>query len=315
MTRILTGTADVTAGSATLVWNGDPLSAVNCPSDSPIVLDGDGYYVQSLTDTTHVVLTRNYSGTTATGIPAEISALTAAELQTATLNQRTATLLQSLAVPLTGLPMTFGGVIGTEADPGSGKITVDDADAPTVLRISKTASGGYGSLADVLSELDGSNNASARAYIELRPTDGAAASPILAVIGEVTDHTTYVTVPVRLDASTVPASGAKLAFSALLNGSDGELGNPRGAYASGTTYSLRDMVSDQQSSWIYINATSGAGHAPPTLPTEANTYCTDIANGTGRYVQGDGTDLDMNSSTVSYTGSFSPASPIPAVAA
>jgi len=42
---------------------------------------------------------------------------------------------------------------------------------------------------------------------------------------------------------------------------------------------------------------------------------TDIANGTGRYVQGDGTVLDMNSSTVSYTGSFSPASAIPAVAA
>lgn len=44
------------------------------------------------------------------------------------------------------------------------------------------------------------------------------------------------------------------------------------AYSSGTTYQKGGFAKDQGALWIYINATPGSGHAPPTLPTIANSY-------------------------------------------
>ena len=46
----------------------------------------------------------------------------------------------------------------------------------------------------------------------------------------------------------------------------------RGAYSSITGYTHNDIVTDQGSSWVYIFATPTTGNAPPTLPTESNTY-------------------------------------------
>lgn len=43
-----------------------------------------------------------------------------------------------------------------------------------------------------------------------------------------------------------------------------------GAYSGATAYSTNDVVRDQGSSWIALQATTG--NAPPTLPTTANSY-------------------------------------------
>lgn len=51
--------------------------------------------------------------------------------------------------------------------------------------------------------------------------------------------------------------------------------NPRGAYASGTTYAALDVVLDNGSSWIAKVSTTG--NAPPVLPTTENTYWTLLA--------------------------------------
>lgn len=55
-------------------------------------------------------------------------------------------------------------------------------------------------------------------------------------------------------------------------GADGESFTHQGAYNGATTYSYGQTVLDQNSSWVYINATPGSGNAPPTLPTESDTY-------------------------------------------
>lgn len=46
--------------------------------------------------------------------------------------------------------------------------------------------------------------------------------------------------------------------------------NPRGDYSSVTAYDPRDMVTDNGSSWVALQATTG--HAPPVLPASANAY-------------------------------------------
>jgi hypothetical protein len=46
--------------------------------------------------------------------------------------------------------------------------------------------------------------------------------------------------------------------------------NPRGDYSSVTAYDPRDMVTDNGSSWVALQATTG--NAPPVLPTTANAY-------------------------------------------
>jgi len=62
MTRILSGTAAVLAGSRTVAFTGDPLSDANCPVDGTVVLGGASYFIASRTDTSHFELTRDYEG-------------------------------------------------------------------------------------------------------------------------------------------------------------------------------------------------------------------------------------------------------------
>lgn len=60
------------------------------------------------------------------------------------------------------------------------------------------------------------------------------------------------------------------------NGTDGTDGADgvsfvwEGAYSGATTYAANDVVRDQSSSWIALQATTG--NAPPTLPTTSNAY-------------------------------------------
>lgn len=51
--------------------------------------------------------------------------------------------------------------------------------------------------------------------------------------------------------------------------------NLRGLYSATRVYRLDDLVeSADGSAWVYINATAGAGNAPPTWPTTSNSYWT-----------------------------------------
>lgn len=52
----------------------------------------------------------------------------------------------------------------------------------------------------------------------------------------------------------------------------------RGTYASGTTYNTNDMVMYNGSAWIYRNATSAAGNAPPSSG-DSNTYWYRVTKG------------------------------------
>lgn len=45
-----------------------------------------------------------------------------------------------------------------------------------------------------------------------------------------------------------------------------------GDYAAGTTYREGNIVQDQGSTWLYTAITPSAGNAPPTLPTESNSW-------------------------------------------
>jgi hypothetical protein len=61
-------------------------------------------------------------------------------------------------------------------------------------------------------------------------------------------------------------------------GAAGETWTYRGAYSDVTAYDTDDVVYDQNSSWIALQATTG--NAPPTLPTLANAYWSILAVGT-----------------------------------
>ena len=53
-------------------------------------------------------------------------------------------------------------------------------------------------------------------------------------------------------------------------GADGTSFTWQGTYSGVTAYAVSDVVSDQDSSWICVAASTG--NAPPTLPTETNTW-------------------------------------------
>lgn len=45
-----------------------------------------------------------------------------------------------------------------------------------------------------------------------------------------------------------------------------------GTYSASTTYREGNIVSDQGARWVYVNPSATSGNAPPTLPTESNSY-------------------------------------------
>lgn len=56
------------------------------------------------------------------------------------------------------------------------------------------------------------------------------------------------------------------------DGADGVSPLATGDYNGATTYNQGDMARDGGATWQYINASSGSGNAPPTLPTESDSY-------------------------------------------
>ncbi|WP_334656728.1 hypothetical protein [Sphingomonas panaciterrae] len=53
---------------------------------------------------------------------------------------------------------------------------------------------------------------------------------------------------------------------------------PRGDYSATETYREGNIVQHQGSSWLYINTTPGAGHAPPALPATENTHWSKLSS-------------------------------------
>ncbi|MEP1207716.1 MAG: hypothetical protein ABJM29_04215 [Rhizobiaceae bacterium] len=70
-----------------------------------------------------------------------------------------------------------------------------------------------------------------------------------------------------------------------VDGVDGRSFIWRGDYDNTATYLVDDVVSDQDSSWICVQ--TATGNAPPTLPTEANSYWNLMVTSS----DGDGTDV------------------------
>lgn len=58
----------------------------------------------------------------------------------------------------------------------------------------------------------------------------------------------------------------------LTSTSFADLFSQAAAYSGGTTYTKGTLVYDQDAVWVYINASSSSGNAPPTLPTISNAY-------------------------------------------
>lgn len=109
-------------------------------------------------------------------------------------------------------------------------------------------------------------------------------------------------------------SGAAVFDFEIPKGDPGTPINHRGDYNAGTTYALNDVVLETGSSWVYINATPGAGNAPPTLPTTSNSYwqllaqagsngtgAVDLVNGQSGIVVLDGTDIEAAHTAANYT--------------
>lgn len=109
-------------------------------------------------------------------------------------------------------------------------------------------------------------------------------------------------------------SGAAVFDFEIPKGDPGTPINHRGDYNGATTYALNDAVRVLGSTWVYINATPGSGNAPPTLPTESNSYwqlmaqagsngtgAVDLVNGQSGVVVLDGSDVEANHTPVNYT--------------
>ena len=92
------------------------------------------------------------------------------------------------------------------------------------------------------------------------------------------------------------------------DGADGISPLSGGNYSGATTYSQGDMVRSGGATWQYINASAGAGNAPPTLPTEANSYwqlvAKDGADGAGNVdsVNGETGAVVLNAADIDVAG-------------
>jgi hypothetical protein len=103
------------------------------------------------------------------------------------------------------------------------------------------------------------------------------------------------------DGTNVVIDGAGNHWLRIMTAEDGTGFTPRGTYSGAVTYEYLDLVVNQNSSWVYINATPGAGNAPPTLPTQTNAYWQLVAQ--------QGTAGSATSSAdVAWSGDISPSS-------
>lgn len=201
MTRIYTGTANVTNGSKTVTINtGSALSEANCPADASITLAGLGYFVGSRTDTTHFELTRNYAGATATGVIIEIDPMTPKALSLTEVALSISNYNAALAILDANTQGLFyhyvDGVAAT--DPGVGNVAFNNADLSLATEM-------------YIDNFDANN----RPVTGLMDTWAAGTSLIVRVIGE-TSYAAY-----SLNNPVTDSTGFRTAASMVYIGGDG----------------------------------------------------------------------------------------------
>lgn len=181
-----------------------------------------------------------------------------------------------------GIPFTFSTTTAM-ADPGPGVIRFNNATLASVTAIAvddaSAASGNPDVSAAVLS-WDDSTNLTHRGYLLVKALVAPQNYALFAITGGTTDESGWSQLAVAL----VSASGAFADTDPIIveftrtgnvgiDGTDGVDGVTfiwRGAYSGATAYDENDVVLDNNSSWIALQATTG--NAPPTLPTTINTY-------------------------------------------
>lgn len=116
---VFTGTASVTNNSANVTVSGFTLSPLAIFPGAQVSLAGSAYFLASVTNTTTLVLTRPYTGSTASGIPIEINTISENETEIVTLNTRTADLIEDLLeFDPNGQVRTFGSLDGSGGNKG-----------------------------------------------------------------------------------------------------------------------------------------------------------------------------------------------------
>lgn len=142
MTRISKGTVSVAnGGTMVTLWAGDDpevtLSEFTSPAGSHVIIEGVSNYIKERLSTVSFELEEAHTGAGGAGLRCMISALTAAERSTGTLNARVATTIEQLRVLDAngrGLFYNLIGVTGAN-DPGPGNLAFDNADPQLVTAL------------------------------------------------------------------------------------------------------------------------------------------------------------------------------------
>lgn len=265
----LIGTGNVTGGN-TVAWTGAVLTRSNCYLGMPVVINKEATFIASRIDTSTFTVAPPV--TNGTGLAVAISPLNAENVQVAELNVRAAELMEDLSVIDANGRGLFYVILGlTGANDPQPTFLARDAENwedVTALYFDAMDANQQPAVARMLLWNIGT-------VLTVRSIDTAAfASFVLTQLPTSEDSGEWVKVTnlTYVEGDGLIADGESVAVEWNRKGNNADLGNPKGAYAGGTTYSYRDMVTDQSALWIYWNAAPGAGNAPPTLPTQTNSY-------------------------------------------
>ena len=296
---VIVGTATVASGGINVTWTGATLTAANCKNGFPVVINGQASFVDERLSTT--VFSLLLPVDVGTGLDAAISSYTSQEMQIATLNARAAEVGERLSVLDANGRGLFYNLLGTTGanDPGPTFVAFDSA-----VSLPEDITEIY------LDVLD-ANNLDVSGIIDLWPIGTVltfrsiatnayiSATLSAAATNEGPDEWRRIIGVTVVEGmyDGLLADGEAVAIEWNRPGGNAALGNPKGAYAGGTTYSYRDMVTTGGALWIYHNNTPGSGNAPPTLPTQTNAYWQLVAN--SPTVQDVLDDLGINSITIS----------------
>jgi hypothetical protein len=267
------GTVTVASG-VNVTWAGAVLSPGNIRPGYLVTIDGQASHVLSVTDTTHFVLQTEVSD--GSGLECSISQMTPENMEIATLNAHVAKVTEDMSVLNANASGLFYYLIGEtgENDPNPTfmafnaplatpdditKVYLDVLDANNldvsgIIKLFKAN--------DVL--VVRSLNNTSRAYISLKlmdvPDDQGPGEWFILDVEAIDDGS-----------DGLLAEGESVSIEWNRAGTDASLGNPKGGYNGGTTYTYRDIVTNSEAMWLYHSNVDGAGTAPPTLPTTYNT--------------------------------------------
>ncbi|WDR00761.1 hypothetical protein PSC71_08435 [Devosia sp. J2-20] len=189
----LTGTVAVENGLDTFTWTGAPLTPLNCVVGASIVVNGLGYFVKELTDTSHGVFTRVYAEATNASHPAEIEQLSPDQVATATLNKRAAEVFAQISVIEAngrGFLVRFSANT-TDAAPGPGYMAIDHASIASATLGYFDNLDGDGAAADVEIDTWDDSSSITKGFLSLRSLSDPSARHLFKVSGTIVDGGGY----------------------------------------------------------------------------------------------------------------------------